>query len=460
MSGLTEVVAKFVTQRDLGDVPLEVIRLAKNAIIDCIGVTIAGSREDASLIIQKYAQEVGGVPKASIIGTRIKTTGPLASLANGVAGHVLDLDDINSLLIGHPSVILVPTLLAAGEFMQSDGEEIVLGYILGFEVMVKLGGLLNPAHYEHGWHATSTFGTLGAAAAAAKIFQLDQEQTQKAMGLATSLAGGVRSNFGTMTKSFHAGNAARAGLESAILCKMGFTANAEILDHSMGFLNVFGRSPDGSLKKIVESMGHPYELSSSGLDFKRYPCCGGVLAAADAAMAIREKPGFSIEKIEAVECGENALAPCMLIYSSPKTPLEAKFSIEYGVCRALLDGRLGLEEFTQEKVQDPALQDLLKKTKAYVHPELQNVKLSDQDRAQRFPAIITVKLKDGTMLTERVDNARGRWDNPFTQGELYAKYRMCAGTHLKNDKVQRSLKLLEQLECLDNVTELTGELAA
>jgi 2-methylcitrate dehydratase PrpD len=150
----------------------------------------------------------------------------------------------------------------------------------------------------------------------------------------------------------------------------------------------------------------------------------------------------------------------MLIHSSPKTPLEAKFSIEYGVCRALLDGRLGLEEFTQEKVQDPALQDLLKKTKAYVHPELQNVKLSDQDRAQRFPAIITVKLKDGTRLTERVDNAKGRWDNPFTQGELYAKYRMCAGTHLKSNKVQRSLELLEQLECLDNVSELTGELAA
>jgi 2-methylcitrate dehydratase PrpD len=458
MAGLTETIGKFVIQTNLDDVPSKVITLAKNAIIDCIGSIIAGSREDASLIIQKYVQDLGGVPNAFIIGTRIRTTGPFAALANGVAGHVLDLDDINSLLIGHPSVVLIPALLAAGELAHADGKGIVLGYILGFEIMVKLAGLINPDHYEHGWHATSTFGPLGASVGAAKVFGLNQEQTQRAMGLATSLAGGVRSNFGTMTKPFHAGNAARSGLESSLLCNMGFTANAGILDHSMGFLDVFGKFSENARNKLSDSLGNPYELISSGIDFKRYPCCGGVLAAADAAMAIRKNPEFSINKIESILCGENELGPKMVIYSRPKTPLEAKFSIEYGVCRILLDGQLGLEQFTEEKVHEPILQELLRKTQSFVHPELRDVKLSEKDRAQRFPAIITVRLKDGTELTERVDNAKGRWDNPLTQEELYDKYRIYAGLYLSKNTVERSLELLDQLENLKDISELMAEL--
>lgn len=458
MAGLTKAIANFVVQSSFNEVPQEVVRIAKNAMIDCIGVTIPGSREDASLILQKYVQELGGMPKASLIGTSIKTTGPLAALANGVAGHVLDLDDINSLLIGHPGVVLVPTVLAAGELVQARAEGILLGYILGFEVMVKLASLINPQHYEHGWHATSTFGALGAAAAAAKIFGLNQEQIQRALGLATSLAGGVRRNFGTMTKSFHAGNAARAGLESALLCRMNFTAHPEILDKSMGFLDVFGKVTGNARTALAESLGNPYELISSGIDFKRYPCCGGVLAAVDAAISIRKKPVFSLDKIESIECGQNALGPQILIYPAPKTPLEAKFSLEYGVCRALIDGRLGLEQFTEEKINDPKLRELLKKTRSFVHPELQNVRLSEEDRTQRFPAIITIKFKDGTEFTERVDNAKGRWDNPLNQEEIFEKYHLYASIHLDQDRVERSLKLLDRLEDLKDISELMIQL--
>jgi 2-methylcitrate dehydratase PrpD len=209
---------------------------------------------------------LGGIPTASIIGTDIKTTGPFAALANGVAAHVLDLDDINSILIGHPSVVLMPTVIAAGELASSSGETVLLGYILGFEIMVKLSSILNPGHYEHGWHSTSTFGALSAAVASSKIFGLTKEQTQWALGLATSLAGGVRRNFGTMTKSFHAGNAARAGLESALLCRLGFTAHTEILDQSMGFLDVFGEIAEDQLAAVSETLGNPYELISSGVD--------------------------------------------------------------------------------------------------------------------------------------------------------------------------------------------------
>jgi len=458
MSDITKSFGEFVTKTSFDDIPPEVVRVTKNAIIDCVGVTLPGSREEAGRIMQEYALQIGGQEAARVIGTTIKTTGPLASLANGVAAHVLDLDDVNSLLIGHPSVVLMPTIMAAGELSGASGRELLLGYILGFEIMVKLAGLLNPGHYEHGWHATSTFGTLGAATAAARILGLSPEQTQRALGLATSLAGGVRRNFGTMTKSFHAGNAARAGLESALLCRLGFTAHAEILDHSMGFLDVFGRTTDEALTGLVDSLGNPFELASTGIDFKRYPCCGGVLAAVDAAIAIFQNPRFKLKDIEAIECGENSLGPQILVYPHPRTPLEAKFSLEFGVCRALLDGRLGLEEFTSEKVDDPALQELLKKTRSFIHPELENVRLSAEDRAQRFPAIITVKLKDGTVLTERVDDAKGRWDNPLSQEEVFDKYRLYAGPYLKKEQLVRSLDLMDSLENQPNVSELMAQL--
>ena len=460
MAELTEKLSEWVTKASFKDLPQGVVRTAKNAIIDCVGVTIPGCREEASLIIQQYARQMDGNPQASVIGAELKTTGTLAALANGVAAHVLDLDDVNSLLIGHPSVVLMPTVFAAGELAEATGESILLGYVVGFEVMVKLAGVLNPEHYEHGWHATSTFGALGAAAAAAKILSLSLGQTSSALGLATSLAGGVRLNFGTMTKAFHAGNAARAGLESAILCQKGFTAHKKILDQPMGFLNVFGSGEQSEKvrNKVADSLGNPYELTSSGIDIKRYPCCGGVLAAVDAAIAIRNKPGFSLNDIEAIECGQNSLGPQILIYSNPQNGLEAKFSIEYGVCRALIDGRLGLEELSDGKVREPVVQDLLRKTRAFVHPELEKVKLSEEDRAQRFPAIVTVKLKGGNVLGERVDNAKGRWDNPLTQEELFEKYRLYAGAYLERDRVEKSLDLMDSLEDIENISELILQL--
>jgi len=457
---LTEKIAGFVTRTNFQDIPGEVIEVAKNAITDCIGVTIPGTREDASKIIQKYIQGIGGLPNATVIGTQIKTTGPFASLANGVAAHVLDLDDVNMVLIGHPSVVLMPTVLASGEISNANGKDVLLAYILGFEVMVKLASLINPDHYEHGWHSTSTFGVLGAAVAAAKIFKLNTNETRQAIGLATSMAGGVRRNFGTMTKSFHAGNAARGGLESAMLCGMGFSAHSQILDKSMGFVDIFGTKTQYNLASVADFLGNPYELISSGVDFKRYPCCGAVQSAVDAAIEIRKKSDFSDTDIESVECGENLLGPNILVYPFPKTPLEAKFSVEYGVCRALMDGRLGLEEFTDGKIKDKKLQDLLKKTRSFVHPDLQNVRPTEEDKTQRFPAIITVKLKDGTEFTERVDNAKGRWENPLSQEEVSEKYRLYAGMHLDEKQVESSLNFLNNLEDIKDISDLTDQLKA
>ncbi len=336
----------------------------------------------------------------------------------------------------------------------------LLAYILGFEVMVKLASLINPDHYEHGWHSTSTFGVLGAAVAASKIFKLNTNETRQAIGLATSMAGGVRRNFGTMTKSFHAGNAARGGLESAMLCGMGFSAHSQILDKSMGFFDIFGTKTQYNLASVADFLGNPYELISSGVDFKRYPCCGAVQSAVDAAIEIRKKSDFSDTDIESVECGENPLGPNVLVYPFPKTPLEAKFSVEYGVCRALMGGRLGLEEFTDGKVKDKKLQELLKKTRSFVHPDLQTVRPTEEDKTQRFPAIIKVKLKDGTELTERVDNAKGRWENPLSQEEVSEKYRLYAGMHLGEKQVESSLNFLNNLEEIKDISDLTDQLKA
>ncbi|MBI4240942.1 MAG: MmgE/PrpD family protein, partial [Candidatus Rokubacteria bacterium] len=234
--GATAQIAEFIVKSRWEEVPPAAVEAAKRAILDSVGVILAGSMEPPARIIQRLAEGEGGVPLATILGTPIRTGAVWAALANGVAGHALDFDDTNFAMMGHPSVPALAAALTAGELALADGRALVHAFLVGFEVETTLGEVVNPAQYARGFHATGTLGTLGAASAAAKLLELDPTQARHALAIAATQASGLKENFGTMTKPFHAGHAARSGLLAALMAREGFTASEIALEGPQGFL--------------------------------------------------------------------------------------------------------------------------------------------------------------------------------------------------------------------------------
>jgi len=448
---VTKGVAEFIVSASLNDAPIRAREAAKAAILDCLGVTLAGSVEPCAKIVRRLVRESGGKPEASIFGTPCRASAPDAALANGIAGHALDYDDWPgrpSHYLGHPSVCLVPAVLAMAEREDVSGARVLEAYIIGFEVGAKVGVAMSTEHYERGWHATGNLGAIRATTAAAKVLGLDVEQTRKALGIAASQASGLRGNFGTMTKPFHAGHAARCGIVAALLGQYGFSANDSILEDQTGFCAVFSGRDHYDLSALMDNLGNPWELDTPGVNLKRYPSCGGTHAGIDAMLDLVMQARFSLDAVESIECEMADDILNVLVYSSPQTGLEGKFSMEYCLAAAVLDKEVTLSQFTDQMVRRPEIQALMKKVKLHGRPKL--------DRgAKNLSTEVTVNLKNGGSLSRRIEKPRGDASRPLTQEELRAKYSQCASFVLESEQINRSIKLIETLENVRHIGEIT-----
>lgn len=426
--------------------PPEATKLAKDAMLDCFGVTLAGAATSDGKIMTAFVRGVGGNPVATVIGGGFRTSAPWAALANGTMGHAEDFDDSAPAMLGHPSVPLLPAILALGEERGASGREVIESYIVGFETESKLGRALIPSgHYQRGWHATGTLGTMGAAAASARMLKLDVEQTKMALGIAASQVAGLRQNFGTMTKPFHAGNAARGGVVAAMLARQGFTAHASIIEERSGFCNVFKGDNPCEPENITSGLGDTLEITTSGIAFKLYPSCHETHACITTAIELVEAHGIRYQDVESVDCAVSELIGTVAFYTEPKTGLEGKFSVEYCIARALHDGKVGLADFTDEKVNQSDVQETVRKIRRRVDPSLPGLSVID----------LVVRMKDGRELKKRSDPIlKGFPQQPLTRDELAAKYTNCARLTLPSQDVERSLALLESLEDLGDITEL------
>ena len=327
----TTTVADFVAKSRWEDCPAPAVAAATRAILDCLGVMLAGSQEPSARILQAVSLAEGGSPLCTVVGTGRRTGAVWAALCNGTAAHALDFDDTNFVLLGHPSAPVLAAALAAGELALADGPALLHAFLLGFEVETTLAAAINPAHYEHGWHATSTLGTVGAAAAAARLLGLDTTQIRTALAVAASQSSGLKENFGTMTKPFHAGHAARSGVLAALLAREGWTASEHALEGPQGFFRVLGA---GILRpEALDSLGAPWKIVSSGVAVKPYPSCACTHSIIDGALELRRAHGIRPDDVAEVTVGVNAIVPRILIHSDPHTGLEAKFSAEFTVGR-------------------------------------------------------------------------------------------------------------------------------
>ena len=322
---VTQRLAEFVACMSPEAIGPEAREQAKRAFLDTLGVTLAGCREEAALRVAGMVREQGGSDDATVIGSGFRAPASQAALANGTAAHALDYDDVTVNMRGHPSVPLFPAVLALGEKLRSSGREVLDAYVLGFEVECKLGRSIGDVHYALGWHATSTLGTLGAAAACARLLRLDADRTRNARGSRhRSRAGWV--NFGTMTKPLHTGWAAHNGVRRRNWRHEGSRRRLTRWKPG-GFCGRRRAGREVDVGAAMGDLGEPWEVVSPGIGVKLYPCCYATHRAVDAALRVRAAAGFAADKVERIELHLSKKTMLPLIDRPPATGLEAKFSM-------------------------------------------------------------------------------------------------------------------------------------
>lgn len=444
MNDITGDLAKFIIHTKFGHIPKECIRRAKHCFLDFIGVTLAGSSHPIANVVIKYLRTLECRSRSTVIGCHVKTSVPHAAFANAATGHVLDYDDIKT-LIGHPSVTIIPVVLSLAEQLNSNGKEILTAFIIGFEISSKIAKGVEPGQTLKGWHATSSTGIFGAVAAAGKLMKLNSEKMRYAFGIAATFASGLRRNIGTMTKPLHAGEAAEKGLKAALLSEMGITADSNILEGKYGFGDVFAKDYDKN--KIVDRLGDPYEVLEGG--FKLYPCCASAHTAIDALLFLTNHHHINPSFVEEIEVGTVPINLDNLIYVNPKNAIEARFSMQFCLATALLEKQVLLEHFVDQRIHDPKMIELMPKIKLFLHPDLTDLGYRGTENA-----IVKIKMKKGQEYVKRVDIPRGHFQNPLSEKELIWKYKNCCKSILSDKAIIRSIDLILQLDSINNIKKI------
>ncbi len=447
----TKKIAEYVTTTNLEDFPNEAIEAAKGAIMDCLGCALAGSVEPRAAILSEFVRSTGGGPAASVIGRGFKTSAPEATLVNGAMGHALDYDDITRIDNGHPSAVLAPAALALSEEAGAPGRDMLLAYMLGFEVACSVGDSTSVGfHDDLGWHHTSPLGTLGSAAVASRTLKLDQEQTAMAVSLAASQAAGLRQNFGTMTKPYHAGAAGRNGVTAAKLVQAGFTASGDAIEGRFGFLHAFSGGSGYQLEKVVQDLGRRCYFTETGIEIKKYPCCGSAHLALDATARMLERETVDPSEIDRIAVMVDFDPPRSLIHSRPQQGLEGKFSMNYCMAAAFLDRKIGLATFTDQQVQRPEAQELIHK--------VEMARISGYEGRPSWVEAyneVEVHMRDGRVLRERRDRPAKGALRGTTLDDIRNKFRDCASLALSPAATEEVIGLLDNLEDVED----TGALA-
>ena len=442
-----EAIARFVVNTAISE---RARQRASIAVIDTCGVMLAGSGEPAARIAQSMAAE-DGVGQCRVVGTSIATSPTLAAFANGVAAHALDYDDMCFVSLAHPSCVLVPAVLAAAESEKLTGRSVLDAYVVGFEIEARLGSLMNPRHYQRGWHCTSTLGTIGAAAAVSRLLGLDARAAAHALAIAASEASGLKENFGTMVKPLHAGLAARNGVLAALLARRGMTASDLALDGPQGMLHAM-HSEGTALADAIADLGARWEILDTGITVKLYPSCAGTHPSLDAILDLRRREGFTVDDVERIDIDVDSIVPTILIYDRPATGLEGKFSLPFCTAAAVAFGRVGIDTFDTETLTHPKVRSLMERVAMRIDTAL------DHGAPPLTHARVHVTLRDGRVLTREALGARGYPEHPASDAELDAKFMACASHALPESAARRALGLLRNIDALDDIRALTSTL--
>ncbi|MGI9347250.1 MAG: MmgE/PrpD family protein [Gammaproteobacteria bacterium] len=458
--GLTVRVAAFAAGAQYREVPEEVRELAKKSILDGFGLAIAGSAAVSGKIVEKHLRALACKETATVIGSNLKTAPRFAAFANGVAIHADDYDDTQLAvgkdrvygLLTHPTAPALPPALAVAEKIGVDGEAFLLAYHIGVEIESKIAEAISPRHYQHGFHSTGTCGTFAAAAAAGKLQNLDENAMARAMAMAGSQSAGLRENFGTMTKPFHAGRACESGVVAAEFAEEGWTAAANILESPRGFFQAHGGGYD--LDAIDGKLGNPWTFQFPGISIKPHPSGSLTHPGMTKMLEMINEHNIRADDVREVRVGTNHNMLNALIHHDPHNELQAKFSMEFCLAILLTEKRANLPEFTNEILARDEVRKMLKRVKFSVHPE------AEAAGYDKMTTILEIVLNDGRILSGRADFGKGSPVNPMSYDEVADKFRGCVEfAKFDKERAEKIIVAVRNLEKISDMRELIALLA-
>jgi 2-methylcitrate dehydratase PrpD len=457
VNGLTGYVADFVFHTQLAEIPSEIIDLGKKSLLDGIGLALAGSMLQTADILHRYMQSLEfGDRSATVMGKGNKLPPRFAAFVNGVAIHVEDFDDTQLSaakdrvygLLTHPTVPVLPAAFAIAQVTNKSGRDLMVAYQVGVEVETKIAEAIAPRHYEDGFHSTGTCGVFGSTAACAKLRGFEPANIERAFGIAASQASGLRENFGTMMKPFHAGHAAEIGVFSAELTDLGWTSADNILEAPRGFFHAFGGTYDPGA--IMDKLGKPWTFAAPGISIKPFPSGSLTHPAMTEMLHLIRAEHINAADVEQVEVGTNHNLPNALIHHDPKNALQAKFSMEFCIAILLLEGKAGLPQFTDAVVNRPDVQAMIRRIRFYVDPE------AEAAGFDKMTTLIKIHLKNGSAISGRIDFAKGSPANPMSYEEVAEKFYSCAEfAHWPQSKAKQIVDLVRTLESQPDMSRLT-----
>jgi 2-methylcitrate dehydratase PrpD len=425
--GLTREVAAFVHGARVADLPDVVVANGKKSILDGLGLALSGSVARSGEYVRRHLDELGATGgTATVIGWNRKVAPRFAAFANGVGIHADDYDDTQLAvakdrvygLLTHPTAPALPSALAMGETVGASGADVMLAYHLGVEVECKIAEAINPRHYQTGFHATATCGTFASAAAAGRLSGLDVEQLERALSIAGSQSGGLRENFGTMTKPFHAGRSSESGVVAAQFAAYGWTATDKILEAPRGFFSAAGGGYDPNA--IHGVLGAPWTFDSPGISIKPHPSGSLTHPGMTEMLRLIKENAIKAEDVVSVRVGTNSNMPNALIHNRPQNELQAKFSMQFCMAVLLIKGRAGLNEFTDETVLRDDVRAMIEKVEFVVDER------AEAAGYHLMTTYIDISLKSGRTISGKADFGKGSPANPMSYDEVAAKFLECA----------------------------------
>jgi len=459
-SEVTRQLAEFAANTHYQDIPSAVHSQAKLAIADAMGTALAGLNDRAVVLLRELVAAEFQAGQASVFGCDLRLTAAGAALANAASAHALDYDSISLTVSGFVASPVLFALLAVAEEQGSvSGRDLLESFVIGWEVEAAIMRGLGVDHYARGWHSTSTLAHFGAAVAVGRLLKLDAVRMRHAIGIAASEASGVRTMIGkecpsNMINAFHVGKAARNGIVAARLAQRGFTAHASVLETEWGFCNSFNGSGNYDLDAMLDGLGNPYDLVDPGLVIKVYPCCGLIHSALDGVLDLKRQHGLDAAQVSRARIAVHELVPRPMCFDRPQTGYQGKFSTPFCIATALREGAVRLAHFTDERVRDPQMQELMARVEMVVHPELRGY----QTFLQKEFTDVSLELAGGGGVECRVWrlNNRGSRGRPITLEQLREKFRECTAAYRDAAMAARAFEMLAGLEAVSDVREITA----
>ncbi len=436
---ITQLLAKFVASHRSRGWSDAVDHEAHRTFLNWVGCAVGAARHESAEAALAGVREREPAPQASILGPNEKVDMASAALVNGITSHTFDFDDTHLRTIIHPAGPVASALLALAEKERLSGRAVIDALVLGVDVSCRMGNALYPEHYDRGWHITGSTGMLGGAAGCARLMGLDEKKTAMALGIAASQPIGLREQFGTMTKPFHPGAAARAGLTSALLARHGFTASPKALEAPRGFAQVVSVKHDW--RELTEELGTRFEISIN--TYKPFACGIVIHPTIDAATQLRAK-GVKAEDVERVELKVHSLVLELTGKKEPQDGLQGKFSVYHGFAAGLIFGRAGEGEYDDHIVTREDMVALRRKVVATV-----------DDSIDEASADVTAVLKDGRRVHVFVEHAIGSLQRPMSDRDLEAKFHSLADPVIGAARATRLIECCWSLGSLKDVVQLT-----